>query len=86
MNRSAALAIRYAFAVAKEEASRSYYFWVLTNDWHLYTEWNRSENLIRKVVPLRYRHLALRALYRARGKEYQKVTLKARESIRKMLG
>lgn len=84
MNKSAALAIRYGLALAKQESAEWYYVWKTTGESHIH--WSATESRLRGVVRFRYRRLALEALHRTRRKEFAKVSVKARDAARKMLG
>lgn len=84
MNKPAALAIRYGIELARNEAAYWYYEWMTTGESHIH--WSATEDLTRSLVPFGYRRLALEALHRTRRKEFAKVSVKARDSNRKMLG
>lgn len=64
MNRTAALSIRYGIALARHEAARIYYNNLKAeNRIRVYSE---TEARLLSVVRLRYRRVALNALYRTR--------------------
>lgn len=85
MNKSAAVAIRYGIALARNEAAQWYYNRTIYGgmaESMLVGEMNDSEERARQVVCPRYRTIALEALKRERIKSLSR----AFEKYQKMLG